>query len=317
MALAGPNIVVPTSAAINQVPTDATKPSGEPKWKALLGSAWSSFFGLAANLLWDMTRSGPTVLRPTSEIQNRWVGMPYFDTDLQQVVWLASVNPDVWVTGKGVSNGLIFTSNDTWTCPNGVTAAHVIVVGAGGGGGGGTFNRGGGGGGGGEVHIRELIVSPGTTYTVTIGAAGTGGASGVAGGDGGDTSFSPLITATGGGGGGSSSGSANGVGGNGAPSNLTANGGTASGGAGGAGAVGPFGNFGSGGGGGSNVLGGGGIGGSIGGSGFAVATGNYAGSGAADLDYLGSSYGGGGDGGSGVAAGKDGTGGLCIITWIG
>jgi hypothetical protein len=98
-----------------------------------------------------------------------------------------------------------FTANGSWTCPPGVYKAWVWGFGGGGGGGGGrggpTINTGfsspGGGGGGGSRAPREPIsvdVTPGTTYTVTIGAAGASGAGGSGnaglganGGDGGDT----------------------------------------------------------------------------------------------------------------------------------
>lgn len=74
-----------------------------------------------------------------------------------------------------------FTSSGTWTCPSGVYSAEFFVVGAGGGGGG-TGGNGAtdrtacGGGGGGAVKRVTLATTPGTSYTITIGAKGTGGA---------------------------------------------------------------------------------------------------------------------------------------------
>lgn len=63
----------------------------------------------------------------------------------------------------------------TWTAPAGVTQIEVLVV-AGGGGGGtnGTGNdiAGGGGGGGGVVYNSNFSVTPGSNYTVTVGAGG-------------------------------------------------------------------------------------------------------------------------------------------------
>lgn len=99
----------------------------------------------------------------------------------------------------------------TWTCPTGVTKIQVLVVAGGGGGGG----WGGGGGGGGVVFNPNVTVSPGTGYTVTVGAGGTRGTTGYTpGGDGGNSVFG-SITAIGGGGGGNWSGGAGRTGGSG------------------------------------------------------------------------------------------------------
>ena len=87
-----------------------------------------------------------------------------------------------------------FTSSGTWTAPSGVYSAQFLVVGAGGGGGGTTqlvteYSISGGGGGGAVKQIN-LSVTPGTSYTVTIGAKGTGGSGAAAGGSGG---FSEVL----------------------------------------------------------------------------------------------------------------------------
>lgn len=93
---------------------------------------------------------------------------------------------------EATNRTLDFTSSGTWTVPSGVYSAEFLVVGAGGGGGGTTNSvatRGsaGGGGGGGSVKLVTLPVSPGSSYTITIGAKGTGGTAGVAGVNGGFT----------------------------------------------------------------------------------------------------------------------------------
>jgi hypothetical protein len=97
-----------------------------------------------------------------------------------------------------------FTSTGSFVTPSNVTTVEVFLV-AGGGAGGGANGAAGdsyasGGGGGGGVIQKTLTVTPGTTYTVTIGAGGVGGLG--AGPNGGDTTFGALLTATGGGGGG-------------------------------------------------------------------------------------------------------------------
>lgn len=61
----------------------------------------------------------------------------------------------------------------SWTCPPGVHAVRVECYGGGGGGGGTGINQGGGGGGGGAFAARNAVpVTPGTTYTVVVGAGG-------------------------------------------------------------------------------------------------------------------------------------------------
>jgi hypothetical protein len=76
-----------------------------------------------------------------------------------------------------------FTSSSTWTVPSGVYSADFLVVGAGGGGSAvqDTSNARslyGGGGGGGSVKEITLSVTPGQTYTITVGAKGLGGTNG-------------------------------------------------------------------------------------------------------------------------------------------
>jgi hypothetical protein len=87
----------------------------------------------------------------------------------------------------------LFTANGTFTCPAGVTRAKITVFG---GGGGGSSSGCGWQGGFGGAGWNYFTVTPGTGYTVTIGAGGAG-AGGLATG-GGTTSFGALISATGG-----------------------------------------------------------------------------------------------------------------------
>jgi hypothetical protein len=108
-----------------------------------------------------------------------------------------------------------YTSTTTWLCPAGVFSVQVECWGAGGGGGGASTaatsssNRSGGGGGAGSYVKKTIAVSPGTTYTVTVGAGGIKGgvstASGYYGGPGGKSEFSggsiTALTASGGTGG--------------------------------------------------------------------------------------------------------------------
>ncbi len=87
-----------------------------------------------------------------------------------------------------------FTSSSTWTVPAGVYSAEFLVVGAGGGGGAigniaGAARSGGiGGAGGGAVKKMTLPTTPGSVYTITVGAKGTGATSPTSAGAAGGTS---------------------------------------------------------------------------------------------------------------------------------
>ncbi len=106
--------------------------------------------------------------------------------------------------GGGVPNTVVvFNASGNWTAPAGVTRINVQVWGGGGGGGGATSCSGYGSGGGGGGYAESILaVTPGTTYTVTVGAGGTGGAS-IAGTAGGTSFFNTaaIVSATGGAGG--------------------------------------------------------------------------------------------------------------------
>jgi hypothetical protein len=104
--------------------------------------------------------------------------------------------------GGGVTQKVSdFTSTGTFVVPSTCFSVEVFLV-AGGGAGGGTNTDAfsGGGGGGGAVIRRQIAVTAGASYTVTIGAGGAG-VSGSTGSVGGDTSFGSLAVAYGGGGG--------------------------------------------------------------------------------------------------------------------
>jgi hypothetical protein len=97
---------------------------------------------------------------------------------------------------------LVYSSvgSTTWTAPAGVTSVDYLVVGGGGGGANGYDRGGGGGGAAGMMLTGTLSVTPGESYTVTVGNGGTGGADARAnnsGTTGGDSSFS-IVTALGG-----------------------------------------------------------------------------------------------------------------------
>ncbi len=88
-----------------------------------------------------------------------------------------------------------FLASGTWTAPAGVTSVTVEAWGGGGAGGGQNLSSDGGGGGGGGAYsmTTSIAVTPGNTYTVTVGVGGVGVASGT-GGAGGDSYFIDATT---------------------------------------------------------------------------------------------------------------------------
>ena len=92
----------------------------------------------------------------------------------------------------------------SWTVPNGVTSATIDAWGAGGGGGGANYAvRGGSGGGGGEFRSSTVTVTPGSTYSYTVGTGGVGGTASpqTNGGNGTSTTFNTTTVVANGGGG--------------------------------------------------------------------------------------------------------------------
>lgn len=85
---------------------------------------------------------------------------------------------------------ITFYVSTTWTCPVDVYSIKVEATGAGAGGGGDASANGdkGGGAAGAYASNYQVPVTPGTTYTITVGTGGIGGTSN-AGGDGADSSF--------------------------------------------------------------------------------------------------------------------------------
>lgn len=120
-----------------------------------------------------------------------------------------------------LSHHILYTSNDTFVAPLGVTKVFFSMCGGGGGGGGSFGNPASGGGGGGNWIFRSAYnVIPGNSYTVTVGVGGTGGSGtgNTDGSAGGNTTFD-LITVNGGTGG--TRGQGGGAGGTGGAGNTT------------------------------------------------------------------------------------------------
>jgi len=221
-------------------------------------------------------------------------------------------------SGAAASGQQIYTTAGTysWTVPAGVTSVCVVAVGGGGcGDDGNTGDGGGGGGGGGGLAFANGIpVTPGASYTVVVGAAGTNGnGKNTRSQSGGNSTFtvgSFVMTANGGQGGAPYSNSPGAVGGS-FSFSSTPGGVTTGGGAGGGGGAGYDGGGGGGGAGGYGGAGGNGSA-SINGfglytSGFnGVGTGSGGGGGAAFAAGTGNGGGNGGTGQSNITGGGGG-----------
>jgi len=69
-----------------------------------------------------------------------------------------------------------FTTSGTWTCPAGITSILIVACGGASGGAAGRGSGGGGSSGINAIQVMTLVsVTPGVTYTITIGAGGIGG----------------------------------------------------------------------------------------------------------------------------------------------
>jgi hypothetical protein len=108
-----------------------------------------------------------------------------------QMAWATYPTTVFNSTGSSMANTGTGTFN--WTCPTGVTKVMVSVIGGGGGGRTSTCNEVGGVGG---IAVGTYTVTPGTVYSVTVGAGGTGGSGSAT--SGGSSSFSSFCSATGG-----------------------------------------------------------------------------------------------------------------------
>jgi hypothetical protein len=171
--------------------------------------------------------------------------------------------------GGGLRSVQVFTADDTWNKPAGITRVVIEVCGGGGGGGGAAASESGSGGAGGGYSKKLVDVSAISSETVTVGTGGAGGAAGNNNGSaGGTSSLGAHASATGGGGGTSTGGfDPGGAGGSGSSGDINLDGSAGGHSDGGAAVVGVGGNSFLGGGGLGDVQAAGGVGGDYGGGG--------------------------------------------------
>jgi hypothetical protein len=110
-----------------------------------------------------------------------------------------TIVPQATVSANAAMNEQRITSTSDWTAPTGVNKVWIIAIGGGGGGG---CNQTTGqmvlGGRSGAVKQQQVTVTPGTSYTVTIGAGGAGRSTGNGPGSAGTDTVFNTVTAIGG-----------------------------------------------------------------------------------------------------------------------
>ena len=104
--------------------------------------------------------NGQLWYKPSDDLLYMWSASIWKFVQVSQTIVYPSTNGENSYTQPGTYS---------WTCPAGVNWVHVVCVGGGGGGGQSTAG-GSGGGGGGLAWKNDIAVTPGSTYTVVVGA---------------------------------------------------------------------------------------------------------------------------------------------------
>jgi hypothetical protein len=94
---------------------DVKDPAGKRIGGGFLTTPWRSWIARVHNAVASLYQSGTTANRPTKLL---WIGRRYFDQDLNAPVYVASVNPTVWVSTVG---GVGTVTNVSVTTANGVS----------------------------------------------------------------------------------------------------------------------------------------------------------------------------------------------------
>ena len=99
--MAGPNVQLPLSPMFTTADGGGVNPNLDT----------AAFLSTLQKIGFYSTRSGTTANRP-SATSDRWIGMPYFDTQVSTTVFLQSTNPDVWSTPLITTTPAVSTHND-------------------------------------------------------------------------------------------------------------------------------------------------------------------------------------------------------------
>jgi hypothetical protein len=62
--------------------------------------SWAQWLTRTHRAALAVQQSGPTAERPASLL---WIGRPFYDTTLNEPIWLAAVNPSVWRNAAGIA----------------------------------------------------------------------------------------------------------------------------------------------------------------------------------------------------------------------
>jgi hypothetical protein len=163
----------------------------------------STTFNYAATMPVSKGGTGLTTLTANNVILGNGTSTPNFVAPGTNGNVLTS-NGTTWtsaalsIPAQGQNKSQLFTSSGSWTVPSGVTSVEVQVIAGGGGGAASGYGGCGSAGVTGGSAWGFYTVTPGTTYTVTVGAGGAG-TTGTTGTAGGASSFGAFISATGGG----------------------------------------------------------------------------------------------------------------------
>lgn len=60
---------------------------------------WGQWFSRTHRAVFSSQQSGPSTERPTTVL---WIGRRYYDTTLNQPIWLSDVKPAVWRNANGI-----------------------------------------------------------------------------------------------------------------------------------------------------------------------------------------------------------------------
>lgn len=194
-----------TTTGTGSVTLSGTAPTGFQNFNAAIGTSNTTYYCIAGQGTseWEVglgTLSASTTLARTTV---------YASSNAGSLVNFSAGTKDVFVTFPATvalrqyKYDLYTSGTATWTAPAGVTSINVVCIGGGGGGGSGIGGPAPGGNGGpGGLAVGTYTVTPGTGYSVTVGAGGAGNnTTGGNGSAGGSSSLGALISATGGGGG--------------------------------------------------------------------------------------------------------------------
>lgn len=167
------------------IPYDPTTHARETNGTESLGSTNYPWGSLYANREAELVEVDPNTNTAASQVSIQNLRKFLYLKDVFESSYSGSAGLNVRVndgeTGLEFSSGAgreEFFASGSWVCPNGVNMVWVTMIGAGGGGSDFDNNNHSGGASGAYVINMPIIVTPGNTYTITVGAGGAAGSGG-------------------------------------------------------------------------------------------------------------------------------------------